>query len=135
MLELTQTQQLEATQEIIDYRPVPRLSTLRSFSKESQITTGSGSSLFQIKLKPKESLPSSSMEQTTLSQSSMSGMQIETQMLRDLMMGGESGDTEMLGTSYPLFSPAIFDILSANRYGDSAHGNSYKNTRSHRVLF
>jgi hypothetical protein len=103
MVELTQTQQLEATQEIIDRGLLLRSSTLRSFSKAPQIMAGPTSDP-QSTSKSKGSLPSSSIDQTTLTQSSISGMQIETQMLRDMMLGGETGDTEMLGTLFFQFS-------------------------------
>jgi hypothetical protein len=90
---LSQTQQLEATQSVTGKSLTPRSATLRSFSKAHKAASGSGSVR-----QPKESLPSSSVNQTILTQSSMSGAEIETQMLMNVVLGGETGDTEMLGT-------------------------------------
>lgn len=96
MIGLSQTQQLEATQRVTGKSPTPRSATLRSFSKAA---SGSGSVR-----QSKESLPSSSVNQTILTQSSMSGAEIETQMLIDMVLGGETADTEMLGTFIFLLS-------------------------------
>src|ERR1700722_2672650 len=94
-IELTQTQQLAATQELTNPVAISS-STFGSFSNAPEIVTGDSSGL-QSKSMFERSLPSSSLDQTTLTQSSISGMQIETQMLRDIVLGEETGDTEMLG--------------------------------------
>lgn len=96
--ELTQTQQIEATQDIT-HRPVLRSSALRSFSNAPEIVADPGSNRSNSKFRG--SLPSSSVDQTSVTQSSISGAQIETQMLRDMMLRGETDDAEMLGILCP----------------------------------
>src|ERR1700733_9394273 len=90
---LLQTQQLEATQSVTGKSHTLRSATLRSFSKAPKAASGSASVR-----QPKEPLPSSSVNQTILTQSSMSGAEIETQILMNMVLGGVTGDTEMLGT-------------------------------------
>lgn len=94
-MELTQTQQIDPTQEITAYRSAPRSSTSRSFSNAPEIVKNI--------LRSNASLPSSSLGQMNLTQSPMSGMQIETQMLMNMMLGVETGDAEMLGLSSFLY--------------------------------